>query len=702
MKPKHQSSWPTREDYDYAMRQHATNLTIQALQRGHLAVNKAGFISRYGGAGLYTSSYRIHDTLVRCFCSNPPVEPPTDIRERYQAIETFIQKQQDHVSALVPIKYYPQGIDVFGKLFPVVTMPFLRKMMTLGNFLDKQHGNPRVMHALAQAWLLMIREMEAAQMAHGDLDLTNVLVKKCRRQVILKLVDYDIMWIPPLSHLTQTAEAGHEHFQHPAFLPPNERPYDQYMDRFSSLVIYLSIKALIASPALYAEVIPESQYLLLLRSDYNQPDLPNGRIARLHAIPGIGPYIDELATSLKERRMPHSVLELDHQSSESSTPSIIHTVEELPSLRPARPYIPSAPIRPSAPPVKSQIPVGQKNAAATRFRTLFLIIAIVIAIIIIILAAISSSAHAATLAFTSQPTDSCIFASKAAKAVPEVTFCGPQYGTKFQGPNGGGIEIAWQNLDPNGKLFLVRTDAHDSVPSSCSDPKCIDLSNAVNITTGKTGIAIIRPQFKNLDLNYFRYELVWRFVGSNGKLQTIPSKNSFTFITRNVPCLEMRSHTSHTTINVMSSPDSSIVDQSSAINDHLCQTNTVGSTLKGFNWVPGTQVAIHFVCKTGNCPSDRNAPVQTDGTFSLMLNSKQLYTTQTITAQFGEFTLNSPISPILSAKISVYAPIPLPELRSLTLTYAALSAMGVSFLLFLFFQFQSRRDLSGNRPTPHS
>jgi hypothetical protein len=301
--------WPTRDAYDAAMLEWRTTLFDPELRQGTLARDAFG-IRRYGGAGLYVCVYRIDDWLVRCFRANPPKVPPGDIEERYAVIHEFSRKQGQAVSAFIPITLQGEGLRVRDRVVPIVKMPFVRDALSLGSYISRHVQDRTRMGLLTIAWLKMIREMEAAPMAHGDLDLTNILVQERNGQPHLYLIDYDNVWLPMLDGRRQT-ESGHEHFQHPAFLPPRERPFGPEMDRFSSLVIFLSLAALNQQPELYsAWEADESTFLLLLRSDYVRFTQPEGRIGYLRRIPGLAPYVEALCDGLRDQVMPPSITTL--------------------------------------------------------------------------------------------------------------------------------------------------------------------------------------------------------------------------------------------------------------------------------------------------------------------------------------------------------------------------------------------------------
>lgn len=303
--------WPTKDEYNFAISQWTQTLSDPDLRNGQLARDQLG-ICRFGGANLYVCVYKIGNWMVRCFCSNPPNPTPYDICDRYKFIDQFCRMNVGRVSALVPVIYIENGIAVGRRVLPVVKMPFLVGCLPLGEFIMERYSERITMWRLSEAWLRMIGEMEAIGMAHGDLDLTNVLVEERGPDVILRLIDYDNVWIPALDGRPQT-EYGHAAFQHPYFLPPRPRPYNAEMDRFSALVIYISLKMLIGHPELYERWgADESDRLLLSETDYKNAGLADSRIMQMRnlADQDLQPYILELYEALRECRMPRSLDEI--------------------------------------------------------------------------------------------------------------------------------------------------------------------------------------------------------------------------------------------------------------------------------------------------------------------------------------------------------------------------------------------------------
>lgn len=321
--------WPTKEEYDLAISRWQQTVQDPALRNATLCRDEIG-ICPFGGANLYVCIYKIGDWMVRCFCSNAPYQPPSDIVMRYKAIADFCNASAFQVSALLPISFLLHGIQIGQRILPLVKMPFLTGAFSLGEFIAENYQNQFVMQQLSEAWLRLIGEMEGVPLAHGDLDLTNVMIERTASSFSLKLIDYDNMWFPQLVACGQT-EFGHEAFQHPAFFYSRTRPYDATMDRFSALVIYISLKMLSYRPELYIEWgADDSEQLLLSSADYLNANLATSRIAQLRALchPELYPFIDELVACLRQGRMPLSITQIHVQRQQAG----VYGTYSLPSI----------------------------------------------------------------------------------------------------------------------------------------------------------------------------------------------------------------------------------------------------------------------------------------------------------------------------------------------------------------------------------
>src|SRR2546430_4326101 len=125
-----------------------------------------------------------------------------------------------------------------------------------------------------------------SQVAHGDLQHGNILV----RGGSIQLVDYDGMWVPAWKGRHAT-EIGHRAYQHPE---RSEQDYGQEIDRFSALVIYLSLAALERDATLW-ERFHTGDNLIFVREDFHQL----GRSAIWQQLRRIGSgQIDQLAAAV--------------------------------------------------------------------------------------------------------------------------------------------------------------------------------------------------------------------------------------------------------------------------------------------------------------------------------------------------------------------------------------------------------------------
>jgi len=113
----------------------------------------------------------------------------------------------------------------------------------------------------------------------------------------IQLVDYDGMWVPALSGRHAT-EIGHRAYQHPE---RSEQDYGQAIDRFSALVIYLSLAALERDVTLW-ERFHTGDNLIFVREDFHQL----GRSAIWQQLRRIGSReIDQLAAALAAMVQQH-------------------------------------------------------------------------------------------------------------------------------------------------------------------------------------------------------------------------------------------------------------------------------------------------------------------------------------------------------------------------------------------------------------
>jgi serine/threonine protein kinase len=125
----------------------------------------------------------------------------------------------------------------------------------------------RAIGSVAEKWRLAIKDLGRANIAHGDLNHTNVLITPSGD---VKLVDYHTMCVPQLVGLGNE-EIGVEPYQHPE--RNGNTQLSLALDNFSSAFIDVSLKALSAEPRLWQDFVVQPEYdkMLFRKEDFVDP-----------------------------------------------------------------------------------------------------------------------------------------------------------------------------------------------------------------------------------------------------------------------------------------------------------------------------------------------------------------------------------------------------------------------------------------------
>lgn len=193
---------------------------------------------------------------VRCFSRYIPDA------SRYAGIRNFLTSHP--LDFFVIPDYMPQGILVGGNWYPIIKMPWVQGT-TLANYVDANIGNSARIRNLTGQFKSLASRLEAHGVAHGDLQHGNILVHPPDDK--LMLVDYDSMYVPGLAKI-QVEERGHENYQHPS----RRDEFGADLDRFSSIVIYLALEALVRAPGLWEDYGAGGENLLFRQRDFLYPD----------------------------------------------------------------------------------------------------------------------------------------------------------------------------------------------------------------------------------------------------------------------------------------------------------------------------------------------------------------------------------------------------------------------------------------------
>lgn len=194
---------------------------------------------------------------VKCFTTSIP-----DQRDRYAAISAHLSRAR--LSHFVAFDYQPAGIRIGKESFPILKMQWVSGE-PLVRYIEKFLSDPGRILRLADRWLQMIVDLQAAGISHGDLQHGNIIVEGEEP----RLVDYDGMYVPSLTG-RPSAEIGHRNYQHP--LRKHQR-FGPTLDHFAAWSIYFSLVAIASEPSLWQQLNGGDDCLLLRGKDYEAPHL---------------------------------------------------------------------------------------------------------------------------------------------------------------------------------------------------------------------------------------------------------------------------------------------------------------------------------------------------------------------------------------------------------------------------------------------
>jgi serine/threonine protein kinase len=194
------------------------------------------------------------DFAVRCFRGYLG-----DRDQRYRAIQEHLWGSP--VSHLSEFSYASEGIMVGGNRFPILFMKWIEGP-TLDLYINEMLHRRDVLMHLSEEWLRLLHALHSSGIAHGDLQHGNIIVEHGQ----LRLVDHDGIFVPKMAGWA-ASEVGHQHYQHPR---REAQHFDEKLDRFSSLVIYLSLLTLAEQPGLWQEYHDEN--LLFTKADFADPE----------------------------------------------------------------------------------------------------------------------------------------------------------------------------------------------------------------------------------------------------------------------------------------------------------------------------------------------------------------------------------------------------------------------------------------------
>ena len=285
------SLWPTQVDFQDALQHPATCFADPELQTAS-STDRTPFGLPAPITGQFANVYRFQTTAGSYRAARVFIGPSRVRPQRYAALTHHLTSLPLLPPFLVPVAYQEQGVFVRAQWYPLVKMDWIAGP-TLNTFVGAHLYQPERLRQLAEQFRFLVRGLWEARIAHGDLQHGNLLVEA--ETGLLRLVDYDGMWVPAMAGM-EGSETGHPSFQHPRRTVGDFGPF---LDRFSALVIYAALRALSVAPTLWFR-LDNGDNLLFRREDFRDPQESTAFRALREALlraPEERFYIDTLRTA---------------------------------------------------------------------------------------------------------------------------------------------------------------------------------------------------------------------------------------------------------------------------------------------------------------------------------------------------------------------------------------------------------------------
>lgn len=248
---------PSMDLYNEAVQNPGKAFADPELARGEVVKNGLGLPKPASGGFALTYGVKSGPKTyaVRLFHRHSP-----GLEKRYQQISAELARTASPY--FVEFEFQPSGIVVQGGRFPVVKMAWASGEV-LGGWVKRNRSSKTSMLALRDQFRQLSAHLESRGIAHGDIQGGNVMVDSGAK---IRLIDYDGMWVPTMPR-GNGEELGHIHFQHPK---RDRGSFGPSIDRFSFLVLELTLAALAEDPRLFDE-FNTGENLVLQQTDYLDP-----------------------------------------------------------------------------------------------------------------------------------------------------------------------------------------------------------------------------------------------------------------------------------------------------------------------------------------------------------------------------------------------------------------------------------------------
>ena len=308
--------WPGITDFSEAVQNPRLCFKGTDLEAGEVLLNQRDMPLVFSGAfaSVYPVSIGNNTYAVRCF-----TREVSDQQARYGELSNYLLNVLP--PSFVHFEYVERGISIRGNWYPIVKMEWVDGEL-LSRFVESRLNQPDTLRRVAAQWRGgPTASLRGLRIAHNDLQHGNVMVQS---DGSIRLVDYDGMFLPKFRG-ERSPELGHKNYQHPE---RSAEHYDENVDNFSSLVIYLSLLAIASDPGLWD--FHDEDNLILTRKDYADPR-GSEVFGRLKRSP------DQAVAKLAERLEEYCVLPLE------KVPDLETVLQDIPPSAAVQPPSASSP-----------------------------------------------------------------------------------------------------------------------------------------------------------------------------------------------------------------------------------------------------------------------------------------------------------------------------------------------------------------------
>jgi len=228
---------PTAEEYLEIIGEKAPG-TLATLHQYRFLTEKDGKTLLYEKSRrniVFKAEYHSNLFAIRFFLNDDH-----ELFRRYRELQSYLGAKQ--LSWKVPFEFLHE------EYYPVLKMDWVQGE-TFTNYLNSIINNPTSISELQSKLLWLSNDLEKNNMAHGNLNMKHIRVEITEQQPVLKLIDYDSMFIPSFNE-KDSLTAGTSSFQHPMRLASD---FSQTIDRFSIWVFLTALEAFKTDASLWTK-----------------------------------------------------------------------------------------------------------------------------------------------------------------------------------------------------------------------------------------------------------------------------------------------------------------------------------------------------------------------------------------------------------------------------------------------------------------